>query len=133
MMEVILQAVRSYPVEIGGVVLHLSAWKAVGMQVLSEQGTAAGETILTASHPRGTRLTLEGKLAPAQDAGVVTAVLAAQLQSGVQEDVQLRGLVFPAARLCGYTISEAQGAAELTLQLYTLQCPVRAEEGTADV
>ena len=127
MTEVILQPLKSFPVRVCGVTLYLSAYKTVGACVLKEQCTADNLAAVTASFPKGTRLTMEGKLAPKQDAAAVTAALAKQLNDAVQEDVAVRGLVFPQARLCGYTVSENQTDTAVTLMFYTADAPELAE------
>lgn len=132
MTEMILQPLKCCPVEIGGVKLYLSGWKTAGVRVLKEQCTAGNAAAVTASYPKGTRLTMEGKLAPAQDAAMVTAALAKRLNDDTQEDVTVQGLVFPAARLCAYTVTEGRGVSEVTLQFYTEQIPAMAEEGQED-
>ncbi len=131
MTEVILQPLKSFPVTVCGVTLYLSAYKTAGTCVLKEQCTADNLAAVTASFPKGTRLTMEGKLAPAQDAAAVTAALAKQLNDGTQEDVTVRGLVFSQARLCGYTVSENRTDTAVTLVFYTAASPTLAQEDDA--
>lgn len=123
MTETILQPVKGYPVTAGGLQLYLRSWKTVGACVLREQCTADGTAGVTASFPKGTRLSLEGKLAPCEDTSAVTAALAQRLYDGTEEDVLVEGLCFSAARLCAYTVGAGQGAAEVTLQFYTASPP----------
>ncbi|MBE6849617.1 MAG: hypothetical protein E7502_06935 [Ruminococcus sp.] len=120
-----LQPVRSYPVQIGNVTLYLSGWKLQGVRVLREDCTANGTAGVTASYPKGARLTLTGKLA--QDAAPVTATLAEYLASGTQLDITVQGLCVPAARLCQYAVTQGQDAADVTLQLHTTAQPVMQE------
>ncbi len=127
MTEVLTQPVKGYPVTVGGITLYLSGYKTVGACLIREQGTADGITEIAALYPKGTRLTMEGTLPPQEDAAAVTAALAQRLQDGTQEMVTVQGLVYAAARLCGYTVAEGQEAARVTLQFYTAQMPVLAE------
>lgn len=127
MTEVFLQPPKGYPVTVGGITLYLAAYKTVGACLIREQGTADGVTEIAALYPKGTRLTLEGTLPPQADAAAVTAALAKRMQDGTQEDVTVQGLVYAAARLCGYTVSEGQENAKVTLQFYTVQAPALAE------
>lgn len=128
MTELMLHPVKGYPVTAGGTVLYLSAWKTAGTCVIRERCTAAGSAGVTASFPKGTRLTMEGKLAPTENAALVTAALAKRLHDGTQEDVTVEGIVFPQARLCGYTVSAGQQETELILVFYTAQPPVEVTD-----
>lgn len=132
MTKMILQPVKCYPVAVGGVRLYLSAWKTSGVRVLKEEYTSGGAAGVTASYPKGTRLTLEGKLAPMQDTAAVTAELAGRLAAGTQEEITVHGLCFSGARLCAYTVTEGQGAAEVMLQFHTASCPVLTQEVQED-
>ncbi len=127
MTEVILQPMQCCPVEIGGVRLYLSKWKMTGVRVLREQCHSGNAAAVTASYPKGTRLTMEGKLAPRQGAASVTAALAKRLSEGTKEDVQVQGLTFPAAVLCAYTLTQDGSAVEVMLQFYTEQVPMMTE------
>ncbi len=129
MTEVILQPPKGFPVTVGGITLYLSSYKIVGVCVLKEQCTADNLAGVTASYPKGTRLTMQGKLAPSENSSAVTAVLAQRLADGSLEDVNVQGLVFTQARLCGYTITEGQSAPEVILQFYTAKTPTLAEDG----
>lgn len=127
MTELKLRPIRRFPVTIGGITLYLSSCRTVGVSVLREQCTADNLAAVTASYPKGTRVTLEGWLAPAQDAQAVIAALAARLFDASEEDVTVRGLCFQNARLCGYTVNENQEHTAVTLTLYTPLAPVLAE------
>lgn len=127
MTELKLRPIRRFPVTIGGITLYLSSCRTVGVSVIREQCTADNTAAVTASYPKGTRVTLEGWLAPAQDAQAVIAALAARLFDASEEDVTVRGLCFQKARLCGYTVNENQEHTAVTLTLYTPLAPVLAE------
>lgn len=132
MTETILQPMQCCPVEIGGVKLYLSGWKTTGVRMLKEQCTFGNAAAVTASYSKGTRLTMEGRISPKQDAALVTAALAKRLYDGTQEDVQVQGLVFPASQLCAYTLTQKDNTAELTLQFCTSEVPVMAQEEQED-
>lgn len=127
MTEVILQPPKGFPVTVGGIALYLSSYKIVGVCVLREQCTADNLAGVTASYPKGTRLTMQGRLAPSEDPSAVTAALAQRLADGTLEDVRVKGLVLAQARLCGYTVTEGQNVPEVTLLFYTAQTPALAE------
>lgn len=127
MTELTLRTMRRFPVTVGGITLLLSSCKTVGAMVLREQCTADHTAAVTASYPKGTRITLEGWLAPAQDVSAVIAALAARLSEESTEDVTVRGLCYRSARLCGYTLHETQEHTAVTLVLYTPLAPVCAE------
>ncbi len=123
MTAVMLHPVVSHPVRVGDVTLYLSGWKCVGAAVIREQCTADGTAGVTASYPKGTRLSMEGKLPPAADAAAVTAALAKRLHDGTMENITVGGLCFADARLCGYTVQAGQGTADVTLLFYAPDAP----------
>lgn len=127
MTELKLRPIRRFPVTIGGITLYLSSCRTVGASVLREQCTADNTAAVTASYPKGTRVTLEGWLAPMQDAAAVIAALAARLSDASEEDVTVCGLCFQSARLCGYSVNENQEHTAVTLTFYTLLAPVTVE------
>lgn len=126
MSQVFLRAKKCYPVQFGEISLCMASCKVVGACVLTERATASNHAAVTASWPKGTRLTLQGKLAPEQSVSGVIAVLAQYLQDGTGQDVTVDGLVFADARLTAYTVSDGQETAEVMLQLYTAAVPVLA-------
>lgn len=127
MTELQLRSLRRFPVTIGGITLCMSSCRTVGVSVIREQCTADNLAAVTASYPKGTRVTLEGWLAPAQDVQAVIAALAARLFDAVEEDVTVRGLCFQNARLCAYTVNENQEHTAVTLTFYSPLAPVLAE------
>ncbi len=118
-----------YPVQFGEVSLVLYAYEVQGRTELTERVTADSLPAVTASFPKGTRLTLRGSLPAAADAAAVTAVLAQYLQAGTAQDILLGTLRFASARLCGYTVSGENGTVKAQLQFYCPSVPV--EEVTA--
>lgn len=119
-----------YTVQFGTVTLCLQAYEVKGQTVLTERVTADNLPAVTASYPKGTRLTLRGGISALEDAAAVTAVLAQYLQEGTVQDITVGTLQFPAARLVGYAVSEADGDAQVQLQFYCAAVPVQeAGEG----
>lgn len=132
MTAVMLHPVLSHPVTVGDVTLYLSGWKCTGAAVIREQCTADGTAGVTAGYPKGTRLSMEGKLPPAADAAAVTAALAKRLHDGTMETITVGGLCFADARLCGYTVQAGRGAADVTLLFYAADAPEREAAGDAE-
>ncbi len=127
MTELKLRSLRRFPVTIGGITICLSSCRTVGVCVLREQCMADNTAAVTAAYPKGTRVTLEGWLAPAQDTAAVTAALAQRLFDGTQEDVSVCGLLFQGARLCSYAVHENQEHTAVTLTFYTASSPAKTE------
>ena len=127
MTELKLRPIRRFPVTVGGITLYLSSCRTVGTSVLREQCTADNTAAVTASCPKGTRVTLEGWLAPAQDAQTVIAALAARLFDVSEEDMTVCGLCFQNARLCAYTVNENQEHTAVTLTFYSPLAPMKSE------
>lgn len=132
MTAVMLHPVVSHPVTVGDVTLYLSGWKCTGAAVIREQCTADGTAGVTAGYPKGTRLSMEGKLPPAADAAAVTAALAKRLHDGTRENITVGGLCFADARLCGYTVQAGRGAADVTLLFYAPDAPEREAAENAE-
>lgn len=132
MTAVMLHPVVSHPVTVGDVTLYLSGWKCTGAAVIREQCTADGTAGVTAGYPKGTRLSMEGKLPSAADAAAVTAALAKRLHDGTTENITVGGLCFADARLCGYTVQAGRGAADVTLLFYAPDAPEREAAENAE-
>ncbi len=118
-----------YTVQFGTVTLCLQAYEVKGQTVLTERVTADNLPAVTASYPKGTRLTLRGGLSASEDTAAVTAVLAQYLQEGTVQDIFIGALQFPAARLVGYAVSETDGDTQAQLQFYCAAIPVREAGG----
>jgi hypothetical protein len=129
MSSISLHSLQSYPVTVNGLTLLLSGWQAVGSCVLREEGTAEGNAALTSAYPKGTRLTLRGKLTPVTTGVRAAAAFAEMLQNGTVQDVTVQTLCFPAARLCGYTVREEQELPEAVLVFFVSDTPVLTEKG----
>ncbi len=128
MNQVITRKKPHYPVSFGAVELYLQSYEIKGACVLTERMTADNQPALTASFPKGTRLTMRGILSPLQDAGEVIVQLAAYLQGAVLQDVAFGSLTIKGVRLCNYQVTEEDGAARVMVQFYSEQAP-QLQEG----
>lgn len=112
---------RRIPVDFGEITLYPTTYKVTGVRLLEEEGTAGGQPKLMGTWCKGTRLTLEGTLAPDISPAKVISVLAAALRNAERRDVVVEGLVFPDAVLCQYSIQTKQNGTEIILVLYTAE------------
>ena len=63
-MNLVLQSLRSFPVTIGELTLYLSEYQISETATLKESGTAGGSLVLSGCWPKGSRISLKGKLSP---------------------------------------------------------------------
>lgn len=120
-MSIETEALQSYDVLVDGVLLHLSEYKLVGGCLVQEQGTAAGKGTVAACFPKGTRLTLRGRLAPSTDMAAAAAALDMVMRSGVTRILHVGNLVYDEARLIGYSFGGGIQAPEAVLLFHTTQ------------
>lgn len=122
--------VREMPdfiVTLGEITLHLSDYQITGGCLLREQGTSDSTAAVTAVFPKGTRITLSGRLVPSQE--ILTqagTALDAALRDGTALSVTLGTLVCTDMRLIGYTLRPGETAAEVKLVCCT-QSPLETE------
>ncbi len=131
MNQVVARKKQRFPVSFGTVELYLQSYEIKGACALTERVTADNLPALTASYPKGTRLTMRGTLSPLQDAGEVIVLLAEYLQDAVQQDVNFGTLTFKGARLCNYQAKEEDGAVRVMVQFYCEQVPQMQEGAEA--
>lgn len=115
-----LRGMQDLTAVFGDVTLHLYDYQITGGCLLREQGTSEGTAAVASVYPKGTRLTLTGKLVP--DAGTVAsaaAALDAALRGGTTRTITLGDLVCAAMRLIGYTLSLGEAAVEVKLVFRT--------------
>ncbi len=129
-MSVAVEMLHSYDVLVGTVLLHLSDYKLVGGCLVQEQGTADGMGVVTACFPKGTRLTLKGRLAPSTDMAEAAAALDMAMRSGAVSTLKVGKLVYDSARLIGYSFSGGVQAPEAVLLFHTTEALTK-EETTA--
>ncbi|MBQ8515129.1 MAG: hypothetical protein IJ496_07010 [Ruminococcus sp.] len=98
--------VRSFPVQIGEITLHIQSYSLSGVRVFSEQGASSGETIVTSCYQRGRRLVLEGTWVTDSEPGVLMLALDQYLRENTSFPLTLRNLCFPDCRLMKYTATE---------------------------
>ena len=124
-----LEQMQEYPVTIGELTLHLNGYRITGGCLVREQGTSDGTAAVTVLAPKGTRITLQGKLAPPEGcyAGAAAA-LDSLLREGGTMALSLGTLRCAGARLIGYTLDNTQLPPEVTLVFYT-QTPMEEENG----
>lgn len=115
-MRVLLRDVQDYTVTLGELVLHMEEYRIAGSCALSEQGTAAGTAAVSACFPKGTRITLKGRIAERLAEAAVQ--LDRVLHSGEAVRLHLGEIVCQNARLIGYTFGEGQEFPALTLVFY---------------
>lgn len=118
-MNMHVRELQDHRVLIGDVMLHFSEYKINGSCLLHEQGTATGDAAVTACFPKGTRITLKGRLAPSTDTAAAVAAVDMVLRSGVKRYLYLGKLICPDARLISYVINEGADFPELTLLFYS--------------
>lgn len=115
-MKLWIRDVQDYTLTVGGVELHMSEYKIAGSCVLSEQGTASGEAAVSACFPKGTVITLKGRLIGQL---AETAVqLDKVLHSGEELVLHLGEIICRHARLIRYTFGEGRELPELMLVFY---------------
>lgn len=129
MNEVFLNSPRRYAITMDGITLHMASCKVTGVCSVTEQAASNGLCAVAEICPKGTRLELCGVLPPETDTDSVIAVLAAWLQAGTLQNLTLGTLVCAQARLCGYTVSDAEAAPEIVLKYYVPGAPVKAGDG----
>lgn len=124
MNQVYLKAPEDFPVDMGGMTLHLSSYQVTGVCTVSEQGTADGLSAVTAVCPKGTRVELRGMLLPELQAETLISILSHYLRYGAATSFQIGRLRYNGARLCGYTIGEGTEKTEYVLKFYMPDPPV---------
>lgn len=124
-MKITVREMQSYPVQIGELTVYLSEYQIVGGCGISEQGTADGSGTVTAAFPKGTRLTLRGKLAPSSDMAAIIAAVDAAMRGGTTLPLHIKEIRCDAVRLIGFTLKEGQEFPELTLLCYTQSALVK--------
>ena len=123
-----LRSTQDFAVTFGTLTLHLSEYQITGGCLLREQGTADGDAAVSAFYPKGTRITLKGKLAPPYtETAAVSAALDAAVRSGITRTVYLNTLRCQGMRLIGYTVGLRDITAEVTLVFLT-QTPLDTGE-----
>lgn len=123
-----LEQMPDLEVTFGTLTLHLSEYRIVGGCLVHEQGTSAGAAAVSAVYPKGTRITLKGRIAvPEPNFAEAGAALDAAVRSGIGRTVTLGTLVCADMRLIGYTLAPMGTAAEVALVFYT-QTPLETEE-----
>ena len=128
-MSLILQTLKNFPVTIGNLTLYLSGFQMTENSALSESGTADGSTVLSGYWPKGIRLTLKGRIAPAFSAEEILYTLSQNMLT--EQILNIRNLQFQKAMLCGYTLSENQDTPELSLIFYSSAKPLLLLEESA--
>ncbi|MDE5563893.1 MAG: hypothetical protein K2I93_01955 [Oscillospiraceae bacterium] len=127
-MSIDVETLQSYDVLVGAVLLHLSDYKLVGGCMVQEQGTANGTATVTACFPKGTRLTLKGRLAPSTDMAAAAAALDMVLRSGVTRTLRVGKLVYNDARLIGFSFGGGTQAPEVMLLFHTAEALTKEAE-----
>ncbi len=116
----LIREMQDLAVTFGEVTLHLYDYQITGGCLLHEQGTSEGTAAVTAIYPKGTRITLTGKLVPEETAmASAAAALDAALRGGTTRTITLGKLVCASMRLVGYTLSLGESAGTVKLILRT--------------
>ena len=115
-----LEGVQDIAVTVGELTLHLSEYRITGGCLVREQGNAEGTASVAVLYPKGTRITLKGKVAPPlENYAAVGAALDAVLRGGDQMTLRMGFLTARKAMLIGYTMEQGAFPLELTLVFFT--------------
>ena len=115
-----LEGVQDIAVTVGEIVLHLSEYHITGGCLVREQGNAEGTASVAVLYPKGTRITLKGKVTPPlEHFASVGAALDGVLRGGDQVVLHMGFLTARNAMLIGYTMEQGAFPMELTLVFFT--------------
>lgn len=117
-MSLQLRQMSDIPLLVNDILLHLTEYAITGGCLVREQGTAEGTAAVTACYPKGTRLTLKGRLTDT-DTAKAAAALDTILHSGSACTVSIGALVCSELRLVGYALSGGEELPALELVFYT--------------
>jgi len=121
-MNLVLQSLRSFPVTIGELTLYLSEYQISETATLKESGTAGGGLVLSGCWPKGSRISLKGKLSPSLSPQTVIYTLSQALLT--EQILLIQNLKFQNAMLCDYTVTENQDTPEIALLFFSAQKPL---------
>lgn len=127
-MTVLLRDMMDVCVTIGSLTLHLSEYKLVGGCAVHEQGTADGKGTMTAHFPKGTKLTLKGRLAPSVDPASAAVAVDRAVHEKTPVSFSIRNLICSDAFVIGFTLTEGTELPEITLLFYLLHPLADASE-----
>ena len=119
-MSLQLRQMQDIPLLVNDILLRLTDYAITGGCLVREAGTAEGTAVVTACYPKGTRLTLKGRLTDMNtDTAKTAAALDDILHSGSACKVTIGALQCSELRLVGYALSGGEDFPVLKLVFYT--------------
>ncbi len=127
-MSYTVDAMHDHVIRFGSLVLHFSQYKLTGSCIVREQGTASGSSAVAAVYPKGSRMTLRGRLAPGVSVSMTGQTLCGMMRAGATVPAVIDNMVLPSARLIAFSIEDTQPAPEITVVLFTEDAVTREED-----